>query len=406
MDIFIARQPVFNRKKKLFGYELLHRANMDNVFPDTDGDRATSKLLINSFLNIGLDKIVSSKWAFINFTEQHLLEKTALRLPSEKVIIEVLEYVSPTPEVIEVCRELKGKGYVLALDDFVFADGLEPLVELADIIKIDFVELSLAEVEQVKERLKPGKVRLLAEKIETYAQYDAALKMGFDYFQGYFFSQPEILKNKEIPAYKINLLALLAEVNRKDVNLVKIEQLIGTDVSVSYKLLRYINSAYYYLLNEVTSIKHALVYLGESGTRQFVSLVATAEISSDKPSELLRTSITRARQCELLAGCSDQNHDTAELFLLGLFSLLGAMLDVSMADIMEQLPLPKNIKDALIDHSGPYSPYLITVLTYENGDWNNCQQLLDEINVSPEEMLSAYLDSVSWADRLTVEKTS
>ncbi len=403
MEIFIARQPIFNRSKKLFGYELLHRGNMDNIFPGTDGDRATSKLLVNTFLNIGLDTLVSSKWAFINFTEDHLVEKTALNLPSDKVIVEILEYVPPTPEIIAACVELKEKGYILALDDFVFADGLEPLVELADIIKIDFQELSRDEVLGETQRLKNMKVQLLAEKIETYAQFDAAWKMGFHFFQGYFFSQPEMLKKKAIPSSKIVLLDLLAEVNRKNFKLEKIEKIILPDVSLSYKLLRYINSAYYYLLNEVTSIKHALVYLGESGVRQFVSLVATSQLSADKPYELLRTSITRARLCELLADCSDQDQDGSELFLMGLFSLLGAMLDMSMFDIMERLPLPLNIKKALIDHSGPYYPYLAAIIAYENGDWKSCRLLLGEINVSPKDMLQAYMDSLSWADKLTDE---
>jgi EAL and modified HD-GYP domain-containing signal transduction protein len=226
--------------------------------------------------------------------------------------------------------------------------------------------------------------------------------MGFSYFQGYFFSKPEVLKDKEIPTSQINLFLLLAEVNKKDVDLERIEQLITRDVSVSYKLLRYINSAYYYLLSEVTSIKHALVYLGESGTRQFVSLVATSELSSNKPDELLRTSIIRARLCELLAGCSDQQHDTSELFLLGLFSLLHAMLDMKMVDIMERLPLTKNIKQALIEQKGPYAMYLETVIAYENGDWKRCQNLLGKLHVSPWEMLSAYLDSVSWSDLFSV----
>ena len=194
--------------------------------------------------------------------------------------------------------ELKEKGYILALDDSVFAEEFEPLIELADIIKIDFWDQSLPKIQQVKERLKGRQIKFLAEKVETYDQFDAAWKMGFSYFQGYFFSQPEVLKKKEISTSQINLLSLLAEVNRKDVDLGKVEQLITPDVGVSYKLLRYINSAYYYLVTEVTSIKHALIYLGESGTRQFVSLVATAEISSDKPDELLRTSIIRARICE------------------------------------------------------------------------------------------------------------
>ncbi len=406
MEIFIARQPIFNRSKKLFGYELLHRSNTDNVFPGTNGDGATSNLLVNTFLNIGLDTLVSSKWAFINFTEDHLIEKTALNLPPDKIIVEILEYVPPTPEIISACIELKEKGYTLALDDFVFAEGLEPLVELADIVKIDFQELSQDEVLQETQRLKNKKVLLLAEKIETYAQFDAAWKMGFHFFQGYFFSQPEMLKKKALPSSKIVLLDLLAEVNKKDFNLEKIENIILPDVSLSYKLLRYINSAYYYLLNEVTSIKHALVYLGESGVRQFVSLVATSQLSSDKPFELLRTSITRARLCELLADCSDQGHDGSELFLMGLFSLLGAMLDMPMVDIMERLPLPINIKNALIDRSGPYYPYLATIIAYENGDWKNCQQLLAEINVSPKDMLRAYMDSLTWADTLTSEKAA
>ncbi len=406
MEIFIARQPIFNRSKKLFGYELLHRANMDNVFPGTDGDRATSNLLVNTFLNIGLDNIVSSKPAFINFTEEHLLEKTAMNLPPDKIIVEVLEYVPPTPEIINACVELKEKGYILALDDFVFAEGLEPLVALADIIKIDFQELSQDEVQEEIKRLKKGKVRLLAEKIETYAQFDAAWKMGFHYFQGYFFSQPEMLKKKEIPSSKIALLDLLAEVNRKEFNLDKIERIIAPDVSLSYKLLRYINSAYYYLLNEVTSIKHALVYLGESGIRQFISLVVTSQISADKPYELLRISITRARLCELLAESRDQGHDSSEMFLMGLFSLLGAMLDMPMSDIMERLPLPVDIKSALIDRTGPYYPYLAIAIAYENGDWKNCQQLLKELNLSPKDMLQAYMDSLAWTDLLTGEKPS
>ncbi len=406
MEIFIARQPIFNRSKKLFGYELLHRSNRDNVFPGTDGDRATSKLLVNTFLNIGLGTLVSSKWAFINFTEEHLLEKTALNLPSDKVIVEVLEYVPPTPAIIEACTELKKKGYILALDDFVFADGLEPLVELADIIKIDFQELSRDEVREETRRLTNKKVQLLAEKIETYAQFDAAWKMGFHFFQGYFFSQPEMLKKKAIPSAKIVLLDLLAEVNKKDFNLEKIEKIILPDVSLSYKLLRYINSAYYYLLNEVTSIKHALVYLGESGVRQFVSLVATSQLSADKPYELIRTSITRARLCELLADCSDRNYDSSEMFLMGLFSLLGAMLDMPMAEIMERLPLPVDIKKALVDQSGPFYPYLATIVAYENGDWQSCQNLLETISVSPKEMLQAYMDSLTWTDTLTNEKTA
>ncbi len=406
MNIFIARQPIFSRKKKLFGYELLHRTTGDNMFPQVDGDTATSNLLINTFLTIGLDKIVSSSWALINFTEQHLLDRTALNLPPEKVIVEILEHVRPTTKVLEACRELKDKGYVLALDDFVFTEGLEPLIELADIIKIDFQELSLTEIERQHERLRKSRVKFLAEKIETYDQFDAAMQMGYSYFQGYFFSQPEMMKDREIPAFKISQLTLLAEVNKKDVDLRKIEQLIAPDVGMSYKMLRYINSAYFSLVNEVTSIRYALSYLGESGTRQFVSLASASELAADKPDELLRVSIIRARLCELLATYSGRKQESPEMFLLGLFSLLHAMLDMSMENIMERLPLSKDIKMALVEESGPFSPYLETVIAYENGDWQTFQQRMETINVEPEEMLNAYLDAVSWADLFSGVKSS
>jgi len=398
MEIFIARQPIFSRQKKLFGYELLHRVSTENAFLDHDGTQATSRLVVNTFMTIGLEKIVSSKWAFINFTEQHLLDGTPLLLPRDKIIVEVLEQVRPTSAILAACRELKQKGYVLALDDFVFKEGLEALVELADIIKIDFQDLDPDTILGMRERLRPYRVQLLAEKIESYGEFDRAWKMGFHLFQGFFFSRPEVMRNQEIPATKVHLLSLLAEVNRRDVSLERVEGLIAPDVGISYKLLRYINSAYYYLLNEVSSIRHALTYLGESGTRQFVSLVATSELAVDKPDELLRTSIIRARLCELLAGCATRGADASELFLVGLFSLLSAMLDMEMKEILERLPLSENVKAALLDGNGPWAPYLKAVIAYENGDWVRCRDFLRELGVSPQEMLSAYLDALHWSD--------
>ncbi|NOQ47529.1 MAG: EAL domain-containing protein [Desulfobulbaceae bacterium] len=398
MDIFVARQPIFSRQKKLFAYELLHRGSMKNVFPGTDGDKATSSVLVNTFLSIGLDKLVGPKWAFINFTEQHLLAQTPVQFPPEKVIVEILEHVLPTPEIINGCKQLKENGYILALDDFIFDDNLEPLVEIADIIKVDFQDVAVGVIQEKVKALREKKIKLLAEKIETYSEFDAARKMGFSYFQGYFFSRPEVLKNREISSSKINLLALLSEVNRKKINLKKIEKMMAPDVAISYKLLRYINSAYYYLLNEVKSLHHALIYLGEEGVRQFVSLVATSELSADKPDELIRTAIIRARLSELLGGYGSIKQDTSVLFLVGLFSLLDAMLDVSMQHIVEQLPLSGELKDALVEQKGPLASYLKTVISYEQGNWTKCSSLLGEIGVDGADMLSGYLDAVEWAD--------
>ncbi|MFP7755709.1 EAL and HDOD domain-containing protein [Thermodesulfobacteriota bacterium B35] len=402
MESFVARQPIFSRRKGLFGYELLYRSGPDNAFSGADGDMATARVLTSTFLNIGMDRITGSKWALINFTGNHLLEQTPLQFPADKVIVEILEDVVPTDEIVAACRQLKEKGYILALDDFDFSGSQAALVELADIIKVDFRLVPMEVIEREGAVLRKQGKRLLAEKIETYAEFDAALAMGFTLFQGYFFSRPEVMHNREIATSKVNLLNLLAEVNRKDVRLDRVEQMIAPDVAISYKLLRYINSAYYYLLREISSIRHALLYLGEAGIRQFVSLVATSELSADKPDELIRTAIIRARLCELLGKQgSGGNADTSELFLLGLFSLLDAMLDMEMAELMERLPLPDSIKEALTRGSGPYARYLETVLAYEHGDWQRCTALLGDLGIETDRMVASYLDAVDLAENFS-----
>lgn len=398
MDIFIARQPIFNRHKNLYAYELLHRVSYENVYHSHDGDRATANLLMNTFLNIGIDKIAGSHLAFINFTEQHLLEGTAMELSPDNVVIEVLEQVSPSPEVIASCSQLKDKGFLIALDDFILVDGMEPLVEIADIIKIDFLEMNLSEIDEQIRCFDKENVKLLAEKIETYEQFTAALDIGFDYFQGYFFCRPEVLIRKDISLLRANLLSLLAEVNKKEVNLAAIEKMIGVDASISYKLLRYINSVYYSLYNKVTSIGRALRYLGESGTRRFVSLIAASELTSDKPHELLLVSLIRARFCELLGQHSSRGHDSQELFLMGLFSLLPAMLDMEMEDVLKQLPLSTTIIDGLSGRESPYAPYLEVVCAYDQGGWEHCLNCLEIIGITRQELSDLYLDAIVWSD--------
>ncbi len=402
MDSFIARQPIFNRRKGLFGYELLYRSSLENVFSGADGDMATARVLSSTFLNIGMDRITGSKWALINFTGRHLLDRTPTQFPADKVIVEILEDVEPTAEIVTACRHLRENGYLLALDDFDFSGNQAALVELADIIKVDFRLVPLEVIEREGAALREQGKKLLAEKIETYQEFDAALAMGFTLFQGYFFSRPEVMHNREIATSKVNLLNLLVEVNRENVRMDRIEQMISPDVAISYKLLRYINSAYYYLLNEISSIRHALLYLGEAGVRQFVSLVATSGLSSDKPDELIRTAVIRARLCELLGKHGRGSHDdTSELFLLGLFSLLDAMLDVDVAELMERLPLPANIKQALTHGTGPCAPYLETVLAYEQGEWQRCTALLEDIGMDTDRMMAAYLDAVDLAENFS-----
>jgi len=404
MDIYIARQPIFDRQKRLYAYEVLYRASMENVFPaDMDSEEATHTVLAHVLFNIGLDTITGSRKALINFTEDHLLKRTPTQLPQSRCIIEILESILPSPKVFTACRELKERGYVLALDDFNFNGQTEQLIPWVDIVKVDFQAIDQEKLPENMTRMQQySGVRWLAEKVENHEEFQLALRLGFEYFQGYFFNKPEVLKNKTIDSSKIILLNLLAEVCRPEVDLKKIERLIAPDVSLSYKLLRYINSVYYSLVRKVTSVRYALTYLGEFGARQFVSLVAASEISTGKPSELMRLSMVRAQLCQLLGTSRNIPADDSQLFLLGLFSLLDAMLDISMAELTEKLPLSDELKSALNARKGPLAPYLQAVIAYEQGEFQSCTNYLQVLGIAPEAMIKAYFKALAWADLFDV----
>lgn len=400
MDIYIARQPIFNRKKQLFAYEVLYRSGMENFFPDTvAGDEATNTVLAHVLFNIGLETITGNRRALINFTENHLLQQTPTYLPQERCIIEILESILPTPEILSACKALHEKGYILALDDYDFDEKMDPFMPWVHIVKVDFLAIDQDTIRSGMARLKQHEtIQWLAEKIENHQEFDLAMSLGFTYFQGYFFNKPEVLKNRALDSSKIILLNLLAEVCRPEINLKKIEKMITPDVSLSYKVLRYINSAYYSLVSKVTSIRYALIYLGEIGVRQFVSLAAASEFSEGKPTELMRLSMVRAQLCKLLAEPRKDQFDTSQLFLLGLFSLLDAMLDMSMPELMKKLPLTDEVKWALSERKGPFAPYLQAVITYETGDIQMCSEHLRRLAIAPEAMVQAYFKALAWAD--------
>lgn len=398
MDVFIARQPILNEHRRLFAYELLYRG-MDNE-GEWCGERATASLLSATFLTEGIEVISGSKPCFINFTEELLLQNVPATFPSNKVIVEVLENTAPTPEILKVCQDLRAAGYTIALDDFVYDQSLEPLVALADIIKIDFRILSEAEILKTQRRLARFPVKLLAEKVETYEEFYLAARLGFKYFQGYFFSRPETFRIQELEALKTSLIALLAEVSKKSTTLDRLEHIIGRDVSLSYKLLKYINSSYFYRITTIESVRHAIVYLGEKEIRRFLLLVIISEIATDKPGELIRLAVSRGRFCELLARESGYRTMAEEIFLLGLFSLLDAMLDMPMLTVINQLPLTSMMKSALLDRTGPLAPFLQAIAAIEQGDVEACIGALDELGVDTGCVRQLYLDAITFTEAL------
>src|SRR5208283_1538421 len=273
MDVFVARQPIIDRKKSLFAYELLFRDGLDNYMPSIDGDTATSKLLSSSFLTIGIDKITHGKRAFINFTQNLLETNIPLMFPRETTVVEILEDVNPTLRVTEACKKLSALGYYLALDDFVFRLEMTPLIELADIIKIDFRATPYSEIKQIIQKSGAKKIKFLAEKVETNEEFNDALNMGFELFQGYFFSRPEILKGREISGSKIQYLNFVIEINKSNYDLNELETIISRDISMSYKLLRHVNSAYFKRSSEAASLKQALLILGKDEISRLFLLI-------------------------------------------------------------------------------------------------------------------------------------
>jgi c-di-GMP-related signal transduction protein len=398
MDIFVARQPILNEHKRLFAYELLYRGTDDGRL--ATGEKMTASLLTAAFLTEGIDVISGSRICFINFTKDLLLRGLPSSFPNQKIVVEILEDIPPTVEIQKACQMLRAEGYTIALDDFVYDKSLEPLIALADIIKIDFRISSEDEIRRTLRRLAHYPIKFLAEKVETYEEFEFALNLGFKYFQGYFFAKPEVFRVHELESVKASLIALLAEVTKKRTTAARLEQIIAKDVALSYKLLKYLNSSYFYRINAIESVRHAIVYLGEKEINRFILLVIISEIATDKPGELIKLAIVRARFCELLAESCNFSKMSAEIFLLGLLSLLDAMLDVKMEMVIDQLPLGNVLKNALSGRTGPMAPFLNAVIAYEQHNRGACLAALDELGVDKSLVQKMYVDSLAFADAL------
>jgi c-di-GMP-related signal transduction protein len=401
MDFYIARQPIFTVQNRLFAYELLYRGTKEFPLAGVSGDRATTGLLTSTFLTEGIDVISNSKPCFVNFTEELLIQKTPASFPKKTLVIEILEDVRPTKEVLAACRELSAEGYRIALDDFIYDKSLEPLIKIADIIKIDFRLTPVDTIRKTLQRLTKHKVKLLAEKVETYDEFEKAAKLGFSYFQGYFFNKPEKILIKELALAQITLYNLLAEVTKETTSIDKLYEIISKDVGISYKLLRFINSAYFYRLQEVKTVKHAMAYLGEEELRRFVILMILSDLASVKPNELVRLSLVRAKFCELLALQSQFKSSSSELFLMGLFSLIDSILDTEMNAIMDKLPIADEIKDALSSGTGDFMPFLRAIIAYERAEIPSCTDAVNQINVDMKLLPEIYFESLKYANALT-----
>ena len=398
MYFYAARQPILDREKELVGYELLFRDGVDNVFPDIDGDEATTKLIEGSQFNFGLEDLTGNKPAYINFTLETLLKGYPTMLGKETVVVEILETVQPGKRLLAIVKDLKEKGYTLALDDYIHQPVWRHFYPFIDIIKIDFLTTDESAIKTIINDIKAyPHIKLLAEKVETYEAYNLALELGFEYFQGFFFSKPEMVQSKALPPSEMALAELLYETSSVEMDLKKITDVFERDVNLSYKLLRYSNSAAFARRAEINTIKQALIVLGANEIKKLLSLLFAAQVSADKPVELIRLSLTRARFGELLAISHGQFKDTGMAFLTGMMSLMDAILDETMESVMQKLPLSAEIKAALLNDEGLLAQYLNLVKFYEHADWEAANEIAKQLNLG-EEVANAYHDALTWVN--------
>jgi c-di-GMP-related signal transduction protein len=393
---FIARQPIFNADRIIYGYELLFRSSLDNFFDGSNPEGAAASAADNMFL-FGLERLTQGRRAFLNCTREFLVRDYPTLLPKDRVVIEILENIKLDGEVIDACRRLKQAGYLLALDDFTDSPELHPLVMLADFIKVDILATSPEEQLRLARVYSRSEVRLVAEKVETYADFQRTLDWGYSYFQGYFFSRPQILTRHDIPAYKLNYLRVLQAVNQSPVNMQDVSSRIKEEASLSYRLLRYLNSPAFFLASEVHSIPHALSLLGERGVRKWVSLVAVACMCEDKPQELVLLPLMRARFCELLAPSAGLADSSNDLFLLGLLSAIDAILDMKMEDVLKEVTLRDEIRDALLGKKNSFRQVFDIALLYEMGAWDGLEGAAALRGMSVDTIPPVFLQAVEWA---------
>lgn len=396
MELYIARQPIFTAQKHVYGYELLFRSGMANAFPEIDANHASARVMVDSLCNLGLDALTGGTRAFVNLTRDLLVGDYGALLPKESAVIEVLETVTPDEKLVGACRRLKEAGYLIALDDFTERPTLAPLVDLADILKIDMLATSATERRALVAR-HASKRRLLAEKVETPEVFEDAVKLGYTYFQGYFFAKPAVLQAKGAPEFRLTYLTLLQEVLKPEVDVRKVAGIIGRDVTLSYKLLRFINSAFFGLRRTINSIPEALNLLGEKELKRWAGLLSLASLASNKPAELVVEAALRARFCEGLAADTGLGQRSEELFLLGLFSLLDAILDRPLEILLQELPIPPTVKAALSGEPGPLRNVYECVLAYVRADWDNLSAKIDALHLGDEEVPRRYHEALTWA---------
>ncbi len=397
-DILLARQPIFTREMTLYGYELLYR---QNTSPDKAsfpcGDAATSELILNNYTSVTQCSEHQRVPAFINITHNLFTSEHILPIPSQNVVLELLENITPGPDIIEAIGRYKKAGFKIALDDYPFTPEFEPLLAYADYIKVDVLEFNVRDIKEKLEHLRRFNALLLAEKVENDECYQECLQLGFHLFQGYFFEKPQIIRGKQLGQNKQAVLGLITKLYDENVNTDELTSMISQDAQLCYKLLRIINSAAYGLSRKIHSIKEAIVFLGLNHLKRWITMIALSDSAHSAP-ELIRTLLVRARMCELLAEKEGHRMDHDQYFTAGLLSGIDSVMGAHLEYLISILPLADNIKTAILEHNNDIGNALETVLNFEHGEWDHLASI-----DNPYQLNHCYLEAIQWCDQISAE---
>ena len=392
-DVLVARQAIYDASHNVVAYELLYRRRADAVSADVvDGRRATLQVITNAVLEIGLDRLAGEVPVHINYPQELLVESAVIPVPPQRVVIEVLEGVRAHPAVIAGISVMRARGHLIALDDYSLELSDPILLNSADIVKIDISQHLPDALESIVAELKSRGLLLIAEHVETAEEFQRCRSLGFDRFQGYFLQHPRIFSARPVPASRLGTLRLVATLQNDESAISDVERLISQDVSLTYRVLRCINSSYYNFNRTVESIREAVVIMGFEKLQQLCALVALQELD-DRPLSVLLDAMIRARMCEQLGRLRGAGHEP-QLFIAGLFSTLDALTGTPMAEVLQGLPLAPEVVDALTRHEGELGLVLKEVLAFERGTWSGATFP----GIGPALVQQAYLDAVAWAE--------
>ncbi len=399
MKIFLARQAIYNKNTKIVAYEILYRNSLKNEFDKNQKQEEATYKVMQNISSFGLNILTKNKLAFINFPEEVINSNMATLLPPDKVIIEVLETVEPTREIIANLKFLRNKGYTIALDDISTYKQVEGFLGVIDIVKIDYKLSNKAERINIIQKLKNKNIKMLAEKIETENEMIEAKIMGFDYFQGYYFSKPTVMESEDIAAKNRTIFYVIIELMKEDYDIDRMEDLIKSDIGLTYKFIKFINSAYFSFIQEVSSIKNAVMLIGRNELRKWLCIISISEMNSHIGEEHANNIVIRARMCELIS--EDKGYNDKDLaFMVGLFSDIHMLMDKSLIDVVAELPIGKEGKAALLGEDNIYRDILNLVIEYENMDEKKIRIISSKIKVDTDKLGEIYLESIEWSSKL------